>query len=75
MNMEVCATTIDTYDGTRMMEQGEAYRLIIPDQKVTFGAFIVVVNVVVKCFRILPGTKGGCVPAGASTLKYVEIRE
>jgi len=48
--------------------------LIVPDQKVTAGALIAVVNVVVKCFRMLLGTEGGYVPAGAPTLKSVEIR-
>jgi len=37
---------------------------------VTAGAL----NEVVKRFRMLLGTEGGCVPAGAPALKSVEIR-
>jgi len=43
--------------------------LIVPDQKVTVDALNAVFRVVVKCFRVLLGTEGGCVPAGAPTLK------
>jgi len=41
---------------------------------VTVGALNEVVNEVVKSFRMLLGTEGGCVPTGAPTLNSVEIR-
>jgi len=51
--------------------------MIIPDQKVTVGALNAVVDEVVKSFRMLLRTEGELqcfVPAGAPTLKSVEIR-
>jgi len=48
--------------------------LIVPDQMVTVNALNAVIKVVVKYFRMPLGTEGGCVPAGAPTLKSVVIR-
>ena len=48
--------------------------MIIHDQKETVDALNTVVKVVVMGFRMLLGMKGECVPAGALTLKSVEIR-